>query len=152
MIRTYNQEEFLLLALRRFIAKRGEIISDNAAQFKFSKFTIDAAWQKVIKDQSVQLYISNQGIKCSFIIETRKQLYLLLQTKMKRWSGFQTILTFIKIDLVNYMEKGTKTTGIILEDLAKWLHIEPSRKVDTEAKITKDQSEWNTANWGHCSN
>ena len=77
MIRIYSKEEFLL-ALQRFIAKRGEIISDNAAQFKFSKSTIDDAWQKVIKDQSVQLYISNQGIKCSFIIETRKLLYLLL--------------------------------------------------------------------------
>ena len=39
------------------------------------------------------------------------------------------------------MEKRTKTTGIILEDLAKRLPIESLRKVDTEAKITKDQSE-----------
>ena len=58
-------KEFLL-AFRRFIAKRGnpsEIISDNTAQFKLSKPTIDVAWQKVIKDPSMQSYISNQGIK-----------------------------------------------------------------------------------------
>ena len=64
-------EEFLL-ALQRFIARQGnpsEIISDNAAQFKLSKSTTDDAWQKVIKDQSLQSYISNQGIKWSFIIE-----------------------------------------------------------------------------------
>ena len=39
-------EEFLL-ALRRVIARRGnpsKIISDNAAQFKLSKSTIDDAW------------------------------------------------------------------------------------------------------------
>ena len=39
-------EEFLLV-LRRFIARRGnpsKIISDNAAQFKLSKSTIDDAW------------------------------------------------------------------------------------------------------------
>ena len=61
-------EEFLL-PLRKFIASRGnpsEIISDNAAQFKLSKSTIDDACQKVIKDPSVQSYISNQGIKWSF--------------------------------------------------------------------------------------
>ena len=51
-------EEFLL-----------EFISDNADQFKLSKSTIDVAWQKVIKDQSLQWYLSNQGIKWSFITE-----------------------------------------------------------------------------------
>ena len=48
-------EEFLL-ALQRCIARHGnpgEIISDNAAQFKLSKSTVDVAWQKVIKDTSV---------------------------------------------------------------------------------------------------
>ena len=64
-------EEFLL-ALRRFVTRWGnpsEIISDNAAQFKLSKSTIDDAWQKAIKVPSLQSYISNQGIKWSFIIE-----------------------------------------------------------------------------------
>ena len=61
-----------LLALWRFIARRGnpcEIILDKAAQFKLSQSAIDDAWQKVIKDPSLQSYISNQGIKWSFIIE-----------------------------------------------------------------------------------
>ena len=64
-------EEFLL-ALRRFIARwrnPSEIKSENAAQFKLSKSTIDGTWEKVIKDTSGQSYISNQGIKWSFIIE-----------------------------------------------------------------------------------
>ena len=39
------------------------------------------------------------------------------------------------------MDKGAKTTTIILEDLEKRLPIEPSREVKTEAKIIKDQSE-----------
>ena len=55
-----------LLVLRRFIAKwanPSEIISDNAAQFKPSKSTINVTWQKVIRDPSVQSYISNLGIK-----------------------------------------------------------------------------------------
>ena len=61
-----------MLGLQRFIARRrnpSEIISDNAAQFKLSKSTIDDAWQKVIKDPSVQSYTSNQEINWSFIIE-----------------------------------------------------------------------------------
>ena len=61
-----------LLALRRFIARwanPSEIISDNAAQFKLSKSTINVTWQKVIKDPSGQSYISNLGIKWPFIIE-----------------------------------------------------------------------------------
>ena len=60
------------MALQRFIARRrnpSEIISDNAAQFKLSKPTIDDAWQKVIKNPSVQSYTSNQEIKWSFITE-----------------------------------------------------------------------------------
>ena len=48
------------------------------------------------------------------------------------------------------MEKRAKTSGIILEDLAKRLPIDPSRKVDTEVKITKNWSEWHTTDWGHC--
>ena len=64
-------EEFFL-ALRRFIARWGnpsEIISDNAAQFKLSKSTIDDVIKKGIKDSSLQSYISNQLIKWSFIFE-----------------------------------------------------------------------------------
>ena len=56
----------VLVGILRVIARQGnpsEIISDNAAQFKLSKSTIDVAWQKVIKDPSVQSYILNQGIK-----------------------------------------------------------------------------------------
>ena len=48
------------------------------------------------------------------------------------------------------MEKRAKTSGIVLEDLAKGLPIEPSRKVDTEVKTTKNWSEWDTAVCGHC--
>ena len=64
-------KEFLI-ALWRFITRRGKlgkIISHNAAKFKLSKSKIDIEWQKVIKDPSVQSWISNQGIKWSFIIE-----------------------------------------------------------------------------------
>ena len=44
------------------------------------------------------------------------------------------------------MEKTTKTTKINLEYLAKWLPIEPSRKVDTEVKFTNNRS---NEVWGH---
>ena len=64
-------EEFLM-ALTRFIVRRGktnEIISDNAAQFKLSKSTINIVWEKIVKDRTVQSYISERGIKWKFIIE-----------------------------------------------------------------------------------
>jgi hypothetical protein len=66
-----STEEFLL-ALRRFIAQRGapkEIISDNASQFKLAKNTLELIWQKTIKCDEVQSYVSDCGIKWTFIVE-----------------------------------------------------------------------------------
>ena len=55
-----------LMTLRRFISRRGtpkEIILDNAPQFKFTKTTIDKAWQIVVIDEDVHSYTANQNIK-----------------------------------------------------------------------------------------
>ena len=55
-------EEFLM-ALRRFMAssrKPVEIISDNAAQFKFSKLTIGIAWEKLVGHGTVQYTLPNE--------------------------------------------------------------------------------------------
>ena len=71
MVADLTAEEFLM-GLRRFIARRGtpeQIISDNATQFKLSKSTIDLAWERMIKDENVQSYVAEQGIKWKFIIE-----------------------------------------------------------------------------------
>ena len=64
-------EEFLI-ALRRFIARRGkpnETISDNATQLKLSKSMINIPWEKIVKDRTVQSYIAERGIKWKFTIE-----------------------------------------------------------------------------------
>ncbi|XP_066926074.1 uncharacterized protein [Clytia hemisphaerica] len=71
IVNDMTAEEFIM-ALRRFIARRGKpshIISDNAAQFKLASSTIDLAWIKVINDEAVTSYLANEGIKWSFIIE-----------------------------------------------------------------------------------
>jgi hypothetical protein len=60
-----STEEFLS-ALRRFIARRGaqkEIISDTASHFKLAKNTLELIWQKTIKCDEVQSYVSDCGIK-----------------------------------------------------------------------------------------
>ena len=64
--------EQFLLALRRFIARRGkltQIILDNAPQFKLAKTAIDKAWKETISHHEVQSYTANQGIEWNFIVE-----------------------------------------------------------------------------------
>ncbi|XP_057305456.1 uncharacterized protein LOC130642387 [Hydractinia symbiolongicarpus] len=64
--------EHFLLALRRFIARRGkpnQIVLDNASQFKAAKETIDLAWKSTINDPTVHSYLANERIEWSFIIE-----------------------------------------------------------------------------------
>ena len=61
-----------LLALRRFVARRGapvQIIPDNAKQFKATKETMDNAWEHVVHHPDIVTYVNNQRIKWSFIIE-----------------------------------------------------------------------------------
>ena len=64
--------EQFLLALRRFIARRGkltQIILDNAPQFKLAKTAIDKAWKGTISHHEVQSYTANQGTEWNFIVE-----------------------------------------------------------------------------------
>ena len=66
-----SAEEFLL-GVRRFISQRGcpsEIISDNALTFKTESKSLDMLWKNVIKCDDVQTYVSNTGVKWTFIIE-----------------------------------------------------------------------------------
>ena len=72
LIKDMTAEQFLL-ALRRFIARRGkpsQIIFDNAPQFKLAKTAIsDKAWKETISNHEVQSYTANQGIEWNFIVE-----------------------------------------------------------------------------------
>ena len=61
-----------LLGLCRFIARHGtprEIILDNAPQFKHTKSMMETAWEKIVKNQTVQSYVAEQGTKWTFIVE-----------------------------------------------------------------------------------
>ena len=71
LVKDMTAEQFLL-ALRRFIARRGkltQIILDNAPQFKLAKTAIDKAWKETISRHEVQSYTANQGIEWNFIVE-----------------------------------------------------------------------------------
>ena len=71
VVEDMSAEKFLL-ALRRFIARRGkpdEIVLDNASQFKVTKMVMDKTWTEVVKDPDVYSYVSSSGIKWSFITE-----------------------------------------------------------------------------------
>ena len=61
-----------LMAFRRFISRRGtpsHIVSDNAKQFKLANSTLGALWKSTINDVDVMNYVSNAGVKWSFITE-----------------------------------------------------------------------------------
>ena len=61
-----------LLALRRFIARRGmpkEITSDNASQFKVTASTTEKAWREIFSDSEVITYLANKGITWHAITE-----------------------------------------------------------------------------------
>ena len=61
-----------LLALRRFIARRGmpkEITSDNASQFKVAASTTEKAWREIFSDPEVITYLANKGITWHAITE-----------------------------------------------------------------------------------
>ena len=71
LVEDMTPEKFLM-ALRRFIARRGRpevIISDNAPQFKVADTTLEKAWQKILRDAEVQSNVSEQGITWLFIKE-----------------------------------------------------------------------------------
>ena len=71
MVKDMTAEQFLL-ALRRFIARRGklkQIILDNAPQFKLAKTVIDKAWKETISHHEVQSYTATQGTEWNFIVE-----------------------------------------------------------------------------------
>ena len=64
--------ESFLLALRRFVSRRGkptEIVSDNASQFKVTNEITDIAWRNVFQDEQIYSYTSMNGIKWSYITE-----------------------------------------------------------------------------------
>ena len=71
LVKDMTAEQFLL-ALRRFIARRGnpaQLILDNAPQFKLAKTTIDKAWKETVSNHELQSYTANQGIEWNFIVE-----------------------------------------------------------------------------------
>ena len=71
LVHDLTAQEFLM-ALRRFIARRGtpiEITLDNAPQFKASKNFVDRLWKDLIVDDSVHHYVSKEGITWRFLPE-----------------------------------------------------------------------------------
>ena len=46
-----------------------EIWSDDASQFKTASDVLHSLWKQTIKCDQIQSYISNSGIKWSFIVE-----------------------------------------------------------------------------------
>ncbi|MCP4490541.1 MAG: DDE-type integrase/transposase/recombinase [Gammaproteobacteria bacterium] len=69
--RDMSTEKFLN-CLRRFVARRGQpskLISDNAAQFKLAKTTLDQAWSQIFQSEDVVNYCAKEGMEWHFIPE-----------------------------------------------------------------------------------
>ena len=70
LVKNLTAEQFLL-ALRRFIARRGkptQLILDNAPQFKLAKTAITKAWKETVSNHELQSNTANQGIEWNFIV------------------------------------------------------------------------------------
>ena len=64
--------EHVLLAIRRFVARRGKpklIISDNAKGFQLAKKVLTSTWTNVLIEDSIQHYFSEMKIEWKFIVE-----------------------------------------------------------------------------------
>ena len=64
--------ESFLLALRRFVGRRGKpgmILSDNANQFKQGQEVIDRIWYNMSNDDQVQSYVAHEGIEWKWVTE-----------------------------------------------------------------------------------
>ena len=71
VVKNMSSESFLL-ALRRFIARRGKpelIILDNASQFKTASKAVTAIWKGAVNDVEVYNYCSSNQIEWKFITE-----------------------------------------------------------------------------------
>ena len=61
-----------LLGFKRFISQRGtpvEILSVNALLFKAASETLNSVWNMICKCNEVQSFVSNVGIKWTYIVE-----------------------------------------------------------------------------------
>ena len=71
MMYDMSTQQFLL-GFRRFIARHGKpkkVISDNAAQFKLASDTIYSLWGKILTEDDVISYATNQNIHWDFNVE-----------------------------------------------------------------------------------
>ena len=145
IVNDLTAEEFIM-ALRRFIARRGKpsnIISDNAPQFKLANSTVELAWNKVITDEAVTSYIANEGIKWSFIVELSpwmggfyERMVGSSKTALKKAIG-QKLLT--PIQLQTYLTEteailNTRPLVYIGEDLNDGTIITPSHFLSPNTK------------------
>lgn len=137
LVQDMTTGEFLL-ALRRFISQRGtpiEITSDNALQFKAASATLDLIWKNVKSSDEIQSYVSNLGIKWTFIVEmapwmggfyerlvglVKRSLRKTLQRKLLTLVQLQTILKEVEA-VVN-----TRPLVYVGDDITSNIALSPS--------------------------
>ena len=134
--------EKFLLALRRFVSRRGkpeEIILDNASQFKVTKRVVDSAWDNVTHDEEVYNYVSMDGIRWKFI------------TELSPWQGgfYERLVAMVK----SCIRKSIGKVMLSKEQLHTFM-------TETEAVINStplvyvhdDVNSWNAITPGHFMN
>jgi hypothetical protein len=132
-----STEQFLL-GLRRFVAQRGtpvEIISDNAKQFKAASSLIDRVWLRVLHSNEVQSYVSNAGIRWSFIVELApwmggfyERLIGLVKRSLRKTIG-RNLLTLIQLQtLVKEIEAVINSRPLVYvgDDIQSTITLTPS--------------------------
>lgn len=145
LVQDMTTEEFLL-ALRRFVSQRGtpiEITSDNALQFKAASATLNLIWKNVTTSDEVQSYVSDSGIKWTFIVEmapwmggfyerlvglVKRSLRKTLQRKLLKLVQLQTILKEIEAAI------NTRPLVYVGDDIESNIALSPSHFLSLNPK------------------
>ena len=113
-------------ALHRYVARRskpGQIILDNAPNFKGTKNEVDMAWEKVVDDPSVHSYLSDLRIKWSFIIELSpwmgvfyKRLVGITKMSLRKGIGMVSLTSSQLQTILTKIEELIKTRPLVYVD------------------------------------
>ncbi|XP_065191904.1 uncharacterized protein LOC135822994 [Sycon ciliatum] len=132
-----------LLALRRFVARRGTpelVVSDNAPQFKLAKSALDIAWSNIVVDTSVTSYISRHQIQWHFIVANSpwmggmyERLVGIVKRSMRKTIGRRLLTTSQLATLLPEVESVVNSRPLVYVDEEQCTVLTPGHFISLSA-------------------